>query len=168
MQQAIRQNNHNLTKTTFNINLKFLTGRTITLTTAKTSSTIKDIKCMIQDKEGISPDQIIIIFAGKHLEDNRTLADYNIQRESLLYVILKSRGPMPLFIKINAKTVALMVEPSSTIKDIKCRIQEMGEPTDEMIISFKGKILNIDYLTLADYNIQKHSTLHVVIRLRGD
>ena len=139
------------------ISVKTLTGKTITLD-VESSETIKNVKAKIHERQGIPLDQHHLMFDGKQLEDGRTLADYDIPKQSTLTLARRPSKEMLIYGETHdGKRIPLLVDRSATIRTVKAQIQ------DHHCLIFEGKQLE-DNSSLADHGIQDYST--VKLRLR--
>jgi ubiquitin len=142
------------------------TGETIMLD-VESGDTIKSVKERIQAENGLPLDRQCLMFAGRELEDARTLSDYDIRRERTVLRLSKTRGMMIFIHTLTGKTFEVEVEPSDTVESVKEKIQEQeGIPPDEQRLIFGGRLLE-DGRTMSDYHVQHESEMQLVPRRRS-
>ena len=145
--------------------VRTLTGKTITLE-VEPSDTIEDVKIIIQYKEGIPIDQQMLMSGRESLKASHTLSDYNIQEESTLDLLVKSKssnGKIEIDINVNCyeKTITLRVAYSNTVENVKTMINKKEHISpDQQMLAFNGRILQNKF-TVYESNIVHKSTLNL-------
>lgn len=142
--------------------VKTLSGKTKVLT-IRQSDSIETLKTKIQGIESIPPHRQRLIYAGKQLEDDRILSDYEIQKESTIHLMLRLCGGMKIFVNNLGADICLDVDSSDTIWDVKCKLKSKhGIRPSQQQLTFQNDSLD-DNRRISDYNIPEKGKLNFSI-----
>ncbi|KAJ4813699.1 hypothetical protein LUZ62_026265 [Rhynchospora pubera] len=147
--------------------VKGLNGTIMTLD-VESSDTVDSIKTLVEEKKDVPKWHQRLLYERKVLEDGRSLADYNIQQQSMLYLVCPLRGGTMIKVKtLTGKEIEIDIEPTDTVDRIKERVEEKeGIPPVQQRLIYGGKQM-ADDKTAKEYNIEGGSVLHLVLALRG-
>ena len=140
----------------------------ITIEVSRTD-TIENLKTKIEDKEGINIEQQQLVFSSKTLVNDKTLEEYNIEKESTIYLILRLTGTKKVIIKSldGQRSFELELRSSERIKDVKIQIENIEKiPQDQQCLMYNHKKLEDDKL-VSEYNLENGSIINLVQILNG-
>ena len=137
---------------------------TITIEVAQDDKII-NLKIKIHDKVDIPPEQQCLIFHGRKLDDEKTIADCNIVKETTIYLVLASTESFDLTIKrLNDGDFKINVKSKDSIIDLKAKIEDkINVPPERQHLLLAGTSLDDNSKTLEDYNIQNDSVINLIL-----
>ena len=148
--------------------IKTLSGKTVSVRVPSLSSTVLDLKKLIEQSEGAAVEEQRLVFAGKGLEDDRTLNDYNISKESTLHLVLRSVEGQKIEIVVEESTTKarypMTVELSQTVDQLKLSLQKQFPFSNvaELSLNFKGRPMP-DHERIRHFELKKGDSISMTI-----